>query len=297
MNFELIKDKFLNFCKIEKGFSEHTIISYAKSIDEFSEYLYDNFGNNIDLQLITLDDLRPFLGFLHDKGLKRNSIRQRISAIKSFFKFCVKKNYIKTNPASLISTPKREKRLPNFLQVNEINNLVDKFDDSSYKSIRSKALIELLYGSGLRISEALNLNIQDINFQDASVKVMGKGNKQRIVPLSNIFLNALSNLLKYRNIVKIIDKDAIFLADNGKRMYHSFAYRIIKNNLIGITESQKKSPHILRHSFATHLISNGADIKSVSEMLGHSSLSTTTIYTHLSIEKLKDTYKKAHPKA
>jgi site-specific recombinase XerD len=297
MEFEEIKDKFLNYCKYEKGYSENTLISYSYGLAEFTEYMNENYANDINLQSIDIDDIRPFLGWLNDNGLKKNSIRQRISAIKSFFKYCSKKKYLNGNPAALVSTPKKDKRLPDFLQINEVTNLVEKFDINTYHGCRGLALTELLYGSGLRISEALNMNIQDINFADGVVKVTGKGNKQRIVPLSSTSLNALAELLKIRNTVKLVDKTAVFLSDNGKRMYHSAAYRIIKNNMQGITESKKKSPHVLRHSFATHLISNGADIKSVSEMLGHSSLSTTTIYTHLSIEKLKDSYKKAHPKA
>lgn len=297
MNIEEIKNKFLDYSKYEKNYSENTLTSYKYAIEELEEYFELEYEEKIDLNLIDIDDLRPFLGWLYDKGMKKNSIRQRVSAIKSFFKYCAKKNILKSNPASLISVPKREKRLPSFLQESEINNLIDKFDSDTYEGARALALVELLYGSGLRISEALNMNVSDINFSEKIVRVIGKGNKERVVPLSSKSISAISKLIKLRLNEKIIDKKALFLADNGKRMYHSAAYRIIHNNMMDITESKKKSPHVLRHTFATHLISNGADIKSVSEMLGHSSLSTTTIYTHLSIEKLKDTYKKAHPKA
>lgn len=292
-----IFDSFIGYCRHEKAFSEHTITSYQHTLNELYEYLSEVYGKEIDLSIIDADDLRPFLGWLHDKGLQKNSLRQRISAVKSFFKYCHKKGIINSNPASLISTPKRDKNLPTFLQTSEINQLVEVFNEDNLKSARALALVELLYGSGLRINEALSLNNGDINFRESTVKVTGKGNKQRVVPLSKKSSEALTKYLKYRNAITSSEKNAVFLADNGKRLYHSAAYRIIKNSLKGITESKKKSPHVLRHSFATHLISNGADINSVSQMLGHTSLSTTTVYTHLSIEKLKDSYKKAHPKA
>ncbi|MBX3043658.1 MAG: tyrosine recombinase [Candidatus Kapabacteria bacterium] len=289
--------KYLEYLKSEKSYSPKTLESYAFSLSEFSDYYISEYGELPEIDLIETDDIRPFLGWLHDKGLKKNSLRLRISAVRSFFKFCYKKGYISSNPALLISTPKRDKRLPSFLVENEISQLVQVFEADDFKTARSLALIELLYGSGLRISEALGLNINDISFEGNYVKVTGKGSKERIVPLSSKSVEAIKSYMKYRSGENIIDKKAIFIADNGKRMYHSAAYRIVKNGMTGVTESKKKSPHVLRHSFATHLISNGADIKSVSEMLGHSSLSTTQVYTHLSIEKLKESYKKAHPKA
>ena len=297
MKFQEYIDKFISYCKFEKSFSDLTITSYEYSLNEFKEYFIETFDDEPEIALIETDDIRPFLGWLHDKGLKKNSLRLRISAIKSFFRFCSRKGLLQNNPSLLISTPKRDKRLPAFLIENEISNLMDKFDDSTYEGSRSLALIELLYGSGLRISETLNLNIDEINYSDRIVKVKGKGNKERIVPLSSKSIEAIINYIRLRNFQKTIDKKALFIADNGKRMYHSAAYRIVKSNMTGITESKKKSPHVLRHSFATHLMSNGADIRSVSEMLGHASLSTTQVYTHLSVEKLKETYKKAHPKA
>lgn len=297
MTFNDYKELFLTYCKSEKNFSKLTIQSYDFSLSEFSNYFIEVFDEVPDIKLIESDDIRPYLGWLHDKGLKKNSLRLRISAVRSFFKFCHKKGYSPNNPALLISTPKRDKKLPTFMVAREVDELIEKYDNNENNGARSLALIELLYGSGLRISEALNLNINSINFDDKSVKVLGKGNKERIVPMSTKSIEAIKKYIKFRIMQKSTDKTALFIANNGKRMYHSAAYRIINSGMNGITESLRKSPHVLRHTFATHLISNGADIKSVSEMLGHSSLSSTQVYTHLSVEKLKESYKKAHPKA
>lgn len=297
MNFEDYKYKYISYLSTEKNYSKLTAQSYEYSLSELESYFKDTFDEEIDISLIETDDIRPFLGWLHDKGLKKNSLRLRVSAVRSFFKFCFKKGYINHNPALLISSPKRDKKLPSFLIDNEINGLIEKFDETEFDGARSLALIELLYGSGLRIGETLGLDLSDINYAEKSVKVKGKGNKERIVPLSSKSMEALKKYTRLRLNQKTIDKSALFIADNGKRMYHSAAYRIVNNGMKGITETQKKSPHVLRHTFATHLISNGADIRSVSEMLGHASLSTTQVYTHLSVEKLKETYKKAHPKA
>lgn len=290
-------EKFLTYCKVEKNFTPLTIQSYDFSLREFSDYLAETFENEIDLAIIESEYIKPYLGWLHDKGLKKNSLRLRIAAVKSFFRFLYKKKYLPQNPAALISLPKKDKKLPVFLIESEVTNLMNIFDTDNFEGSRNLALAELLYGSGIRINEALSLNIKDINLEDRTIKVKGKGNKERIVPLSSKSINSLTKYFKLRSIQKIKDIEAVFISKNGKRMYHSAAYRIINSSMKGITESKKKSPHVLRHTFATHLISNGADIRSVSEMLGHSSLSTTQVYTHLSVEKLKDSYKKAHPKA
>lgn len=297
MIFDDVIEKFLDYLKIEKNYSSLTITSYKHSLNEFKKYFIESYQQVPEIEIMDSDDISPFLGWLHDKGLKKNTLRLRISAIKSFFKFCKKKNHLEINPAQIVSSPKRDKKLPSFLIEKEINEIFEKFDKNDFKDARALALIELLYGSGLRISEALGLNINEINFDERTIKVLGKGKKERIVPLSSKSINAIRNYINLRKAQKIVDNNSLFLADNGKRMYHSAAYRIVNNAMKGVTENQKKSPHVLRHTFATHLLSNGADMRSVGEMLGHSSLSTTQIYTHLSVEKLKETYKKAHPKA
>ncbi|MFP4368248.1 MAG: tyrosine recombinase [Candidatus Kapaibacterium sp.] len=288
---------FLRFCDVEKGYSVHTIKAYERALDNFAQYLEESFGEIPLLEEIKTEHVRPFLGWLHDKGYDRQTLRARISAVKSLFKYLTRKDFIKTNPATLIATPKKEKKLPEFVLSGEITVMMENIAGDSAEAKRNIALAELLYGSGLRISEACGLTPGDMDLKRKTVKVTGKGNKQRIVPLSGKSVRALEEWLKYRPNMNKARAPYLFLNAKGGRLSPAHAYKIIKKALTGATESLKKSPHVLRHSFATHMLDNGADIRSVSEMLGHASLSTTQVYTHVSIERLKDAYKKAHPKA
>jgi site-specific recombinase XerD len=202
------------------------------------------------------------------------------------------------NPANILTAPKVEKKLPSFLQAKEVVILMQSFDRSTPTGSRDAALAELLYGSGLRISEALQLELHSVDRRRSSVRVMGKGSKERIVPVGKATLDALQTYSALRSGFHApVTETALFLNNNGKRMTPSQAWSVINKAMHGITESKQKSPHVLRHSFATHLLDNGADIQAVSEMLGHASLSTTQVYTHVSVERLKAAYKQAHPKA
>ncbi|MFC2130221.1 tyrosine recombinase XerC [Bacteroidota bacterium] len=298
MKFEDGIRLFLTYCENERNYSQHTIDSYSLSLNQFYDFLLEEWGEVPDLEDITTDDIRPFLSYLMDEGQKKSSIRLKIAAIKSFFRFCQKRDYIKKNPAALVPTPKRDKKLPSFLLQNEISEMIDNIKDDDPVSIRDKALAELLYSSGLRISEALQLNVNDINFSQKTVKVLGKGRKERIVPIGDKALSALKKYLSQRaRLTNNSSEYALFLSVRGGRMNPVNAYRIINRLMKKHTEAPQKSPHVLRHTFATHMLDNGADIQSVSEMLGHASLSSTQVYTHISIERLKNAYKKAHPKA
>lgn len=295
-------DIFLKYCKNEKDFSEHTLLVYSKALEDFSNYFLQEFeqeeGQEIDLSIIDTEDIRPFLGWLDDKGLSKNSIRLKTSSIKSFFKFLHKREYIKSNPASPIFTTKIEKKLPSFITKNEIDNILANFSIDNPLDARNFALLELLYSSGLRISEALSLKVSDIKISTMLIQITGKGRKQRIVPLGKKAKDALINYINYRvQLLNEKSSNKLFLTKNGYELDPSGAYRIINKILKGRVNADKKSPHVLRHTFATHLMDNGADINSVSDMLGHSSLSTTQIYTHNTINRLKDIYKKAHPRA
>jgi tyrosine recombinase XerC len=297
MKIEESIGRFIDWCRVEKNYSEKTIETYYIALLQFDEYISIMNSPDIDVEEITKEDINYFLGWLHDKGMKKRSIKLKVSAVKSFFKFCYRKELIQSNPAALIVLPKTEKTLPSFLLEKEVEKLLNSFDTEDPLQLRNLSLIELLYSSGLRISEALQLNINDISTKEQTVKVSGKGNKQRIVPVGRKALDSLENYKKRRSEISNTNDDALFISKKGKRLSAREAYRIINRALQGITESSKKSPHILRHTFATHLLDKGADLQSVSEMLGHSSLSTTQVYTHVSVERLKEAYKKAHPKA
>ncbi len=291
--------KFLIYCESEKSYSKHTLETYSIALNQFYDFLKEEFQEVPEIEEIQLNDIRPFLGWLADQGKNNKSIKLKISAVKSFFKFCMKKELIETNPTSLIPSPKNEKKLPSFLLKDEIENLLNELNDGSLESMRNIALVELIYSSGLRISEALNLKLNDLNFYDKTVKVLGKGNKERIIPVGEKAIVALKIWMKARlaYLEEKVISNIIFIAKSGNKLNPSVAYRFINKAMNKVTESRQKSPHILRHSFATHLMDNGAEISAVSEMLGHSSLSTTQVYTHVSIERLKEAYKKAHPKA
>lgn len=293
--------EFLSACELQKGYSPHTIETYRFALMEFLDYFKSEYGVNPDINAIEPADIRPFLGYLHDRGLSKKSLRVKIAAVKSFFKFAFRQSWIDRNPAAIVSTPKAEKKLPSFLQSGEIESLMDSFDPSSPGGARNIAIAELLYSSGLRVSELIQLPMQDLDMHAGTVRVMGKGKKERIVPIGGKAIEALEAYIAMRSYLTSLDTakpdGKVFLSDRGKMMNPSVVYRIIRRAMNPVTESPQKSPHVLRHTFATHLLDNGADISSVSEMLGHSSLSATQVYTHVSVDRLKQAYQKAHPRA
>ncbi|MCX6147547.1 MAG: tyrosine recombinase [Candidatus Kapabacteria bacterium] len=297
MNLDNLIEKFLEYCKIEKNFSQLTIKTYSISLNDFVNYLEAEYQNIPKIEEIESNDIRPFLGYLNDKGLKRNSLRLKIAAVKSFFKFCKRKNHLELNPASSVSTPKKAKKLPNYLTEIEVSKLLEKLNTEIPIDIRNGALIEIIYSCGLRISEALQLNLSSIDKSSLLLKVIGKGDKERVIPIGRKANTKINQYLNIRAEICKTSDIALFINKKGKRLQAKDAYNAIHKAMLGITEIKQKSPHTLRHSFATHLLDNGADIRSVSEMLGHASLSTTQIYTHVSIERLKNAYKQAHPKA
>lgn len=292
-------NNFLTYCEVEKNYSQQTINTYRIALEQFYDFLKEMEIEKQSLDQFETNDIRPFLSWLAERGNSKSTLKLKLSAVKSFFTYLKRKRVLTSNPATNVLSPKKNKTLPNFLLENEITTLMNSFDENSPLGLRNKALIELLYSSGLRVSEALQLEINSINYGSRTLKVLGKGNKERTIPVGEKAISSIKEYLKRRNEIAEIAvySKALFIDDNGKPLTSSQAYNIVHKAMQGITESPKKSPHVLRHSFATHLLDNGADIQSVSEMLGHSSLSATQVYTHVSIERLKEAYKKAHPKA
>jgi integrase/recombinase XerC len=301
MRIEQVIDSFLDYCHYERNYSEHTLSAYSVSLVQLVTYLkevYPNVDDILDIQPIML---RSFVGWLDDRGLHRSSLRSKITAVKSFFKFAHKKGFVKKNISTNVVFPKAEKKLPSFLTENEAADLMTELEKndgdmrSDFNSHRNVALAELLYGSGLRISEALSIKVGEIDVANKQVKVLGKGNKERIVPVGEIALNAIRGYLPYRNSI-ISKSDRLFISSKGNAFSASAAWRVLHSEMAKITSAKQKSPHTLRHSFATHLLDNGADLMAVSAMLGHSNLSSTQVYTHISTERLREVYKQAHPK-
>jgi tyrosine recombinase XerC len=299
---ELIK-KFLIYLETEKNLSNNTIGSYKNDLNQFHNFLVSVFENkNYSIKNIDRQIIRDYLGNLLLNNLKKKSISRKIACLRSFFRFLIKKNHIQKNPILNIISPKTEKSLPVVYDQDSMNRLMELPDTGNLIGKRDLAILELFYGTGIRESELIHLNLSDIDISNGHIKVFGKGSKERIVPLGAKAKEALSKYFRNRKDFISLnsdesDKKAVFLTQKGKRFYRSGIYNLVKSYLKNSTESEKYSPHVLRHSFATHLLDKGADINAVKEMLGHSSLSTTQIYTHVSVEHLKKVYSQAHPKA
>ena len=284
-------DEFCDYLLIDKHYSKNTIESYKRDLLKFYEYNSVN-----DLQSIGKDEVKEYLKHLNEDNMNERSIARNISALKSFYKFLIIEKVIKDNPLDSISSPKLGKKLPNTLTEEDINKLLDikLVDNYSY---RNKAMLELMYATGLRVSELVNLKVYDVNLEEAVVKTMGKGSKERIIPIGDYALNALKVYInEYRStFFKREVNDYLFLNNHGKPMTRQGFFKIIKS--LALEQGIKKdfSPHTLRHSFATHLLKHGADLIIIQELLGHSDVSTTQIYTHMSNEQLEKTFKNYHP--
>lgn len=297
-------DKFLRYLEIERNSSPHTIISYRTDLEQFTEFITSekNIASSPDINKITRLDIRMWLGELSEQGLARSTMARKVASIRSFFKYCFKRGHIAKNPAHLLILPKQQKRLPKTINSPDIEQIMELADGDSPAEVQNRAIMELLFGTGIRLSELTQLNLADLNFGQKQVTVQGKGNKQRIVPIGAHALNALRKHLEHRALLhgKRTDNDAkraVFLAAGGQRIYSRFVQRVVKKLIESVSEVQQKSPHVLRHSFATHLLDAGADIRVIKELLGHANLSATQVYTHTSVEHLKNIYKQAHPRA
>lgn len=284
-------DKFVRYLEIEKNYSKHTILNYKLDLRDFKEFLAGADIEKVDYLL-----LRKYLAVLKQKNLAARTVGRRLSALRSFFRFLTREGYLKSNPILSLSSPKLDKHLPSFLTEEEVAKLIEAAftrDQEDEKGLRDRAILEMFYSTGLRISELVGTSIDDIDFISGIVKVMGKGRKERIVPIGDTAIIAIRKYLQKRKK----QESALFLNKNGRRL-STRGVRGIVGKYIRLTGlRQGVSPHTLRHSFATHLLNRGADLRTVQELLGHANLSTTQIYTHLTTERLKDVYDKAHPRA
>jgi len=297
--------KYLRYLKIERNASPHTITSYKNDLNQFADFCgryFEKDENQLRLDVIERITIRLWLGELSERGLAKSSIARKVAAIRSFFKYSFKRGFIEQNPAHLLIVPKKKKTLPKTANYEDLNRMMELAEGKSAESAQHRAILEVFYGTGIRLSELVNLNQEDINFRLNQIKVLGKGAKQRIVPLGKQAQKALKNHLKTKSQLygKRTDKDArkaVFLAASGQRIYPRAVQRIVKDYLQRASEVTQKSPHVLRHSFATHLLDQGADLRVIKELLGHANLAATQIYTHTSVERLKNVYELAHPRA
>lgn len=293
-----IIQSFLNYLKFEKRYSSHTLVSYETDLSDFFVYIDVQFGET-SLNKINHSFIRSWLAGLKDKGLTSKSINRKISSLKSFFKYHLKNGAIEASPMVNVISPKVSKRLPVFVKESDAKNLIEALNQSTedWKGLNARIIITLFYETGMRLSELIMLKETQIDFSRSQIKVLGKGNKERIIPISK---NSIAVIRDYQNLKKKnfeTADDFLLVTDKGKKLYPKYAYLLVTQYLGQASTLDKKSPHVLRHTFATHLMNNGADLNAVKELLGHSSLASTQVYTHNTIEKLKDIHKKAHPKA
>ena len=297
-------ETYQKYLKNEKNYSDNTIISYKNDLNQLFSFIkeYKLLRKN-GIKYIDHQIMRKFIVYLKEKKYSKRSISRKVSTARSFFKFLQKEEIIEVNPTLNLITPKIDKKLPYFLYLQEIDKLMETPPRNKLSGIRDRAILEILYGTGIRVSELINLNIDDIDFNEKIIKVLGKGSKERILPLSNPVIKAMQEYIEKRYLFnrnkfdKTINKNALFLNRFGGRLTARSIRRIIIKYIKIAGLNKKLSPHVLRHSFATHLLGGGADLRSVQELLGHKSLSTTQIYTHITKERLKEIYQKSHPRS
>lgn len=277
-----------------KGYSPLTIKAYSEDLDQFYSFCLS--FNKSDIKTITERTIKNYLVFLNGKELEKSSISRKLTAVRSFFSYAFKKELIEKNLIAYTKNPKIMRKLPEVVPENLYSVLLQNISTGEHKEKKlHAAIIEVLYGCSLRVSEACNLLLKDVDFSSASIRVVGKGNKTRIVPLGQVSKLILTDYLQVRSTDK--NQEYFFLKSDGSRVLSNYVYRFVHKYLSNITDLKKKSPHIFRHSSATHMLNHGADLNAVKEILGHSNLSTTQIYTQVSIERLKSVYKQAHPKS
>jgi len=286
---------FINYLKFEKRYSNHTIVAYQKDLAQFNEFLKEN---DIELINVSIKNVRTWLVQISE-NLTANSVNRKLSSVKAYFNFLQKKGVVKTNPAKHIPSQKKATRTPHFVEEKELNQLIDNLPQpDNFYTARDFLVVELLYITGMRRSELVHLKDADFDEMSNSVKVMGKGKKERRIPINKLVFSKINTYIQFRNCEFEKTKfDTLIINNEGNKISPRSLYSIVQKVLKNCWSSEKKSPHVLRHSFATHLLNKGAELNAIKELLGHSSLAATQVYTHNSIERLKEVHKNAHPKA
>jgi integrase/recombinase XerC len=288
--------QFLDYLRHERNASPHTISGYRRDLTQFADYLGET-----EILLRRLDNvqIRGFMAQLHERRLKKSTLARKLAAVRSFLQFCVKKKWIAENPAKVVATPKQEKHVPSFLSEEEMANFLEVPPSKRPLDLRDKAILEVLYATGIRVSELVGIDLEDVNFGERLVRVRGKGKKERLVPFGHIADEGLKSYLRTRSlfIKDKIGEKALFLNYQGERITVRSVERIVDKYIRQTALKRKISPHSLRHSFASHLLSRGADLRVIQELLGHESLATTQKYTHLNLGQLMDVYRKSHPRS
>jgi integrase/recombinase XerC len=291
---------YLEYLETERNYSAHTILSYETDLLSLVKFLRSSKVESF-IQ-VKKNSLRAFIGFLLDQGFSQRSVARKIASMRSFFRYLRRHKIIESNPSLILITPKVSKRLPVFLDEQSMSRMLLASDQKGPNKKRDLAIMELFYSTGIRLSELINLKLNDIKFEEGVVKVKGKGRKERIVPVGKKALSVINEYLTEKKNVqteadKRNDERSLFLTEKGRKLYPQAVGRIVRKYIGTVSEIEKRSPHVLRHTFATHMLNHGADIRAVKELLGHESLSTTQVYTHISSARMKKIYEESHPKA
>ncbi len=290
-------NRFLDYMRYERNMSPQTILTYESSLRDFESF-FKELDGNLDWTSVDTDVIRDWLAKMLDEGKKATSVNTALSAVRSFFRFALLRKLVEKDPAHQLEGPKKSKPLPQFVREGEMDNLLDRMEwGDNYKEVRARTILLLLYETGIRVSELTGLDDADVDFDAGQLKVTGKRNKQRVVPFGEELAAAIRQYVQLRNEQVSGQSAALLQTEKGERMRRAQVYTIVRNKLSMTTTLKKRSPHVLRHSFATAMLNNGAGLESVKKLLGHQSLETTEIYTHTTFEQLKRIYKEAHPRA
>jgi len=289
---------FLDYLKFEKRYSAHTIGSYQTDLEQFFDYLGQQYGPQ-PLDAIQPVFIRSWMAGLKENSLSSKSINRKLSSLRSFFRYQLRQGHIKTMPTASLPVPRQARRLPVFVKEDEMLELLQTMATGTedWKSLNAQVLITLFYATGMRLSELINLKTRQVDFSRKQIKVLGKGNKERVIPVTPAVLDLVKQYEEEKRKQLGADEPYLLLTEKGRQLYPKYAYLLVRHYLAQASTLDQKSPHVLRHTFATHLVNQGADLNAVKELLGHASLAATQVYTHNTIDKLKDVYRKAHPKA
>jgi integrase/recombinase XerC len=292
------KESFLQYLQNEKRYSPHTVRSYLNDLNQFFSFLSES-GLPEDPLSVTSNDIRAWIVSMLNNNYTTVSVHRKISCLRVFYRFLRKEGFLKNDPLEKVVLPKRKKRLPVFVDEKAMNTLLDDYSfGDDFAGLRNRTIIEMLYFTGMRKAELIGLKENDVDIAGGSFKVTGKRNKQRIIPIVTSFNKRLGDYINARNEMRPSDGNGwFFVTDKGNKLYDKYVYNVVNMYLAMVTTIEKKSPHILRHTFATHMLNHGADLNSIKELLGHANLSATQVYTHNTFEKLKKIYKQAHPRA
>ena len=291
-------EKFLDYLRYERNRSELTVTAYGRSLRDFETY-FTNRDSQLSWESIDSDVIRDWMESLMDKGDMASTVNPSLSAVRSFFRFALSRGLVLHDPSHVVKGPKKQKPLPQFVRENEMDRLLDikEMWGSEYKDVRARTIILLFYSTGMRLAELVGLNSYDLDFVSRQLKVTGKRNKQRIIPFGEEVETALRDYIQLRDKTVGRETEALFTSEKGERISRGQVGLLVKKHLSQVTTLKKRSPHVLRHSFATAMLNNGAGLESVRKLLGHESVATTEIYTHTTFEQLKKVYKEAHPRA